>query len=181
MYLETARVRLDQFAPDESHLMLELDSDPEVMRYLNGGRASTLDEVKGAFERTQGLYVKYGGRFGVWKATEKSTGEYMGWFIFRPCKTDPENLKEIELGYRLKKKFWGAGFATEVSRALVDKGFKDLGVEVAWAKTTVTNLGSQAVMKKLGMIFEKNFDEPEILMEDKRAVRFSISKSSWKA
>ena len=71
--------------------------------------------------------------FGLWAAIEKSTGAFLGWFAFHPlegCGSD-----EVELGYRLKKSSWGKGYATEGSRALIRKGFAELGVRRVFAQT----------------------------------------------
>lgn len=179
IYLDTVRVRLEEFTPSDSDLLMDLDSDPEVMLYLNGGRPSTREEVESALGRILAMKAKYSGRFGLWKASLKDTGEFMGWFHFRPDKKDPDNLKSIELGYRLKKKFWGKGVATEVSKALLKKGFNELGVEVVWARTLLQNLKSQNVMKKIPLNFECYFEENEFEGIDKRGVKYAIRKEEW--
>ncbi len=178
-YLETSRVRLEEFFPGDTHLLKELDSDPEVMLYLNGGRPSTDAEIALAMERILALKEKHSGKFGLWKAIEKVSGDYLGWFLFRPDKKDPENVKSIEIGYRLKKKCWGKGFATEVSREIMAKGFNELGVETIWARTLVVNTKSQNVMKKINLKFEYHYEEVEFEGKDKRGIRYSISKDEW--
>ena len=95
----------------------------------------------------------------------------------RPGKKNPDNLKEVELGYRLKKKFWGQGMATEGSRALIDHAFHHLDVENIWAYTLKINLGSQAVMKKLGMTFTAEYIEEDLPVEDKTVVRYDLKSS----
>jgi RimJ/RimL family protein N-acetyltransferase len=179
--LETRRLVLETFAPSEWTLFMELDSDPEVMRFLTGGRPSTEAETQAAMQRTQLLEQKHPGRFGVWKALDKQTGEYLGWFIFRPDKKDPDNLKDIELGYRLKRRFWGQGLATEGSEALLQRGFSDPEIRSIWAKTLLANLGSQGVMKKLGMKLTEEFWEEEFEGEDKNAVKYAITREEWLA
>ena len=178
-YLETPRIRLEDFTPADAHLLKDLDSDPEVMLYLNGGRPSTDEEVDSALLRILSLKDKYEGRFGLWKAFEKESNAFVGWFLFRPDKKDPDNLKSIELGYRLKKEFWNKGFATEVSRMLVNKGFSELGVEEVWARTLLANIKSQNVMKKIGLMFDYQFEEVEFEGVDKRGVRYSVAKGQW--
>ena len=179
IYLETPRVRLEEFTSADANLLKDLDSDPEVMLYLNGGRSSTDEEVSSTLERILGFREKYSGRFGLWKAFNKVTDEFMGWFLFRPDKKDPDNVKSIEIGYRLKKKFWGQGFAPEVSRALMIKGFSELGVETVWAKTLLLNTKSQNVMKKINLNFEQHYEEVDFEGADKRGVRYSITKIEW--
>ena len=57
----------------------------------------------------------------AWAALEKATGEFLGWFHFRPGPDAPAD--EPELGYRLFSTAWNKGYATEGSRALVDRAF----------------------------------------------------------
>ena len=78
IYLETDRIRLEDFTPHDMPLLFELDSDPEVMLYLNGGHPTPMEDIKEISDRIQLLYVRYFKKFGVWKAFEKSSGEYMG-------------------------------------------------------------------------------------------------------
>lgn len=170
--LETSRFTLCPVGPCDLHYYLDLDSDPEVMRYLNGGRASTVEECQSALERTVKLFERYQNRFGIWNAFAKSTGDYVGWVLFRPDKKQPDNLDFIELGYRLKKKWWGQGVATELSLHMVDYGFRQLGVKEIFADTLVDNYGSQGVMKKIGMTFSHEFDHDEIVGSTNRCVRY---------
>ena len=85
VFLETERLVLRRFTEDDVDLLVELDADPEVMRYINGGeptsRAEVVDEVLPAF---LDYYKRYPG-YGFWAAIEKSTGEFLGWFHFRPA------------------------------------------------------------------------------------------------
>lgn len=178
-YLETPRIRLEDFDSSDFLLLKDLDSDPEVMLYLNGGRPSTDEEVETALARILALKEKHSGKFGLWKAFEKASGEFIGWFLFRPDKKDPDNIKSIEIGYRLKKKFWGKGFATEVSKALMVKGFTELAVETVWARTLLVNTKSQNVMKKINLEFQEHFEEVEFEGVDKRGVKYSVSINCW--
>jgi RimJ/RimL family protein N-acetyltransferase len=177
-YLETDRLFLREFVPGDEHLLLELDSDPQVMRYLTFGKPSTLEEVRAGLERGLALYKKHQGRFGVWAAIEKSSGAFIGWFHFRPAKSAPENLKRIELGYRLKRIFWGQGYATEMSRALIAQGFQKLDVEEVFAITMKENLASQAVMKKCGLNFVREFYNPEHPETQEIDVEYVLPKGS---
>ena len=145
---------------DEENI-LSLDSDPEVMRYLTDGRPSTRFEARSALERAELLFKKHEGKFGFWAAIEKETKLFRGWFHFRPSKQDPENIKRIELGYRLKREFWGKDYATEGSRCLIEKGFAELAVEEVFAVTMQKNIASRKVMEKSGLIFFREFHSPD--------------------
>jgi RimJ/RimL family protein N-acetyltransferase len=163
---------------DEQNVF-ELDSDPEVMRFLTSGRPSSMENIRQALTKTQNLYQKHSGRFGFWAAIEKNTDKFMGWFHFRPSKNDPDNVKRIELGYRLKKEFWGKNFATEGSLALIKKGFEELGVEEVFAATMKKNLASQKVMEKAGLTFSREYLDPRFPESKELDVEFSLLKENW--
>ncbi len=159
-YLETDRLILREFNPADEQNLFDLDSDPAVVEFLTK-RPSTREEVLASLERIENLRVKFQGRFGVWTVIERISGEFIGWFHFRPGKRDLENIKLIELGYRFKKSAWGQGYAQEGSRALIKKGFEELGVEEVFALTMETNVRSRNVMEKCGLKYVRSFVDPE--------------------
>ncbi|MEU6394546.1 GNAT family N-acetyltransferase [Streptomyces sp. NPDC046939] len=149
-YLETPRLLLRRFTADDAELLIELDSDPAVMRYLSGGTPTAPERVR---ERILPAilagYQKWGGDLGMFAAHERDGGAFVGWFILRPAPHGP--LDEVELGYRLRQDAWGNGYATEGSRALLAKAFTELGVRKVWADTLAVNASSRKVLRKLGM------------------------------
>lgn len=178
-YLQTDRVILREFCLSDEEELFELDSDPEVMKYLTGGIATAREEILPLIKRVDFLREKFSGRFGVWIAETKETKEFIGWFHFRPDRKDLDNIKRIELGYRLKKKFWGRGIASEVSLALIKKGFTELLVEEVFAITLKDNLASQAVMKKVGMRFVREFDYEQSPGSTSLAVEYALKKENY--
>lgn len=174
VYLETDRVKLVEITRDDEAKLFVLDSDPEVMRYISNGVPSSKEDVKAAIERIIILKNKHNGKFGCWAALERGSGEFIGWFIFRPAHQEAENTKRIELGYRLKKAFWGKGLATEVSRALVEKGFREYSIDEIFAVAVKENLGSQAVMKKSGLTFVREFYSADFTDSMDLLVEYSI-------
>src|SRR4029453_11336963 len=101
VFLETERLVLRRFTEDDVDDLVELDGDPEVMRFLTGGRPTPREEVEGeilpAFLR---YYERFAG-YGFWAAIERSTGDFLGWFHFRPHQG--ASLAATELGYRLPR------------------------------------------------------------------------------
>ena len=180
VFLETQRLVLRRFTEDDSANLVELDSDPEVMRFINGGRATPHEEIESeVLPAFIGHYERYPG-YGFWAAIEKSTGLFVGWFHFRPTEGSPPG--EVELGYRLRRSAWGNGYATEGSRALVDKGFAELGVERVVASTMVVNVASRRVMEKAGLRFVRSFRQPwpdYIEGEEEGDVEYALLRSEW--
>jgi RimJ/RimL family protein N-acetyltransferase len=149
VFLETERLILRQFTEDDVDNLVELDSDPEVMRYLNGGVATPREMVEQQIlPRFLSYYERYDG-FGVWAAMEKASGAFIGWFSIRPH--DESRPDEVELGYRLRRAAWGRGYATEGAQALIRKGFTEVGVQRVTANTYEHNSASRRVMEKVGM------------------------------
>lgn len=182
-YLQTARLVLDRFDAAEADLLIELDSDPAVMRYLTGGepenspdavRDSVLPGILAGYER-------WGGRLGLFAAREKDSGAFIGWFCLRPERGGP--LDEVELGYRLRRAAWGKGYATEGSQALLAKAFSELDVRLVWGATMSVNLPSQKVMEKVGMTVADSLPTPDHMLGVEKAelggLRYEIVKEQW--
>jgi RimJ/RimL family protein N-acetyltransferase len=155
IFLETERLILRRFTEDDIDNLVELDSDPEVMRYLNGGIATPREMVKQSIlPRFLSYYVRYDD-FGAWAAVEKSSGAFIGWFSLRPY--DESRPDEVELGYRLRRMAWGRGYATEGARALIHRGFTELGVQRVIANAYEHNSTSRRVMEKVGMALVRRY------------------------
>ena len=180
IFLKTDRILLTEVTKDDVPLLIDLDSDPEVMKYLTDGKPSTIEDVTAGIERMLKVAEKFQYKFGFWLAFTKEKNEFMGWFHFRPGKATPDDVKNIELGYRLKKKFWGQGYATEVSHSLLSIGFDQYHLDSIFAVTMKTNLASQKVMKKLGLKHFNDYIEENFPGPDKSAVKFVITKRDWK-
>lgn len=126
-FLMTDRLVLRRFTNDDVDKVVELNGDPEVMRYLTGGKPTPREVVRDEIiPRWLAYYEQYEG-YGFWAAIEKATGEFLGWFHFRPHHDGPRSdgtaRDGIELGYRLRRSAWGRGYATEGCRALIRKGY----------------------------------------------------------
>jgi len=180
IFLETERMLLRRFTEDDVDNLVELDGDPEVMRFVTGGRPTPRDEIESDVLPTfMRYYARYTG-YGFWAAVEKATGAFLGWFHFRP--TDASHANEVELGYRLHTSAWGKGYATEGSRALIDKGFADLGVERVVAYTMVVHVASRRVMEKAGLRFVRVFHQPwpySIEGDEEGDVEYALLRSEW--
>ncbi|MFE1776650.1 GNAT family N-acetyltransferase [Streptomyces sp. NPDC059008] len=163
-------------------LLIELDSDPAVMRYLSGGDPTAPEVVRERYmPNILAGYEKWGGKLGLFAAHEKGGGAFIGWFHLRP---EPEGpLDEAELGYRLRQTAWGKGYATEGSRALLAKAFTELGVRMVWAATMSVNHGSRNIMRKLEMTLAATVPTPSDMEmvegSEHGGVRYEITKEQW--
>lgn len=190
IFLETERLILRQFTENDVDNLVELDSDPEVMRYLNGGAATPRELVEQQIlPRFLSYYERYED-FGVWAAIEKVSGAFIGWFSLRPH--DESRPNEMELGYRLRRAAWGQSYATEGALALIRKGFDELGVERVTANTYEHNSASRRVMEKAGMTLVQRYRPTldELTTEtsnhlsadsvwDGDEVEYALTKADW--
>ena len=180
IFLETERLILRRFAMADVDNLVDLDGDPEVMRFINGGKATSRDEVQNDILPWFLHYYERFDGYGFWAAIEKSTGEFVGWFHFRP--DEGSGPHEPELGYRLRRSAWGKGLATEGSRALIQKGFTEFGVQRVVASTMTVNVASRRVMEKAGLKFVRTFFEewPEAIEGSEEGdVEYALSKTEW--
>lgn len=140
--LQTKLLTLTPCTPDDRADFIALESDPEVMRFLNGGYAVGKEES----DPEATFLMPRGTEPHVWTARRIATGTFVGWFcLWR------ESAALAELGYRLRRSEWGNGFATEGASALVDWGFASAGYETIIAGTMTVNRPSRRVMEKIGM------------------------------
>ena len=180
IFLETDRLVLRRFIESDVDNLLDLDGDPEVMRFITGGKPTPRDVIRNeTLPRFLNAYERFEG-FGVWAAIERSTGEFVGWFEFYPWKdAGPE---EVELGYRLRRSAWGKGYAREGSRALIRKGFTELGVRRVVAETMAVNTASRRVMEKAGLRYVRTFHQEwpwRIEGEEHGDVEYALTKADW--
>ncbi|MEO3762732.1 GNAT family N-acetyltransferase [Streptomyces sp. B8F3] len=180
-FLETERLILRPFTGADADDLVALDGDPAVTRFLNGGRPTSREAVETRV-LPRLLRDHLWGTRGYWAAQEKGTGLFLGWFEFRPVAEDSPAV--VELGYRLNRSAWGRGYATEGSRALIRKGFTDLGVERVTANTMAVNAGSRRVMEKSGLSFVRHFtgDWPEAIEGSEHGeVEYALTRAQWEA
>lgn len=161
--LTTPRLELRPLQADESDLLVELDGDPDVMEFLTGRGAEPQEVIEVWMPRlTEPAHDALG--LGYWSAFED--GVFVGWFCLTPA--EPDDAADdagagsgaaggsagpgaAELGYRLRRRAWGRGLATEGATRLLEHGFGTVGLDRIWAETMAVNVRSRAVLARLGL------------------------------
>lgn len=162
--LKTDRLFLRSAKPEDAEFLVALDSDPEVVRYLLQKSPPTLESASEQISH----WMRYKDpRFGFWLVCLLS-GEPIGWVHLRPGREAPHPM---ELGYRLMRAHWGKGYATEISRALLEVSFAQYGLEGIEATCLAANVASWRVMEKVGMNLIEVFE-----YEGVEAYRYRIHK-----
>lgn len=177
--METQRLRLRRFTAADIGLLVELDSDLEVMRFLTG-QPTPREEVESVV--LPGILTVYDAHpgLGTFAAEQKSDGAFIGWFGLQPTAAPAI----VDVGYRLNRNAWGKGYATEGTKALIDKAFGELGMETVVADTMAVNHRSRAVMRRSGLrfvrVFHEHFDDP-LPGTEFGEVEYAVDRRTWEA
>lgn len=110
-----------------------------------------INVIKESIKKIRKYYVKNPG-FGDWACFEKESDEFIGFFELAQL----DNTEEIEVGYRLHKKYWNKGYATEMTKVLIDYGFGKMGLDKIVGITHPENIASQKVLLNSGLTYVKD-------------------------
>ena len=178
--LTTDRLVLGSWDDAATDGLFRLSNDPEVMRHFPGMPNRELIEEMTRRHRDN-LAT---GRPGLYAVRLRDTSRFIG-FVglavpgfeapFTPC---------VEIGWRLKRAAWGHGYATEAAERVLAHGFDTLQLDEVVSFTTVANLPSQAVMRRIGMHTDpaEDFDHPNVPEGDpaRRHVLYRLSAEAWR-
>lgn len=146
--LETERLIIRPYTPDDLEELIEMRTDPEVYRYLGGTERQNRVEITKRLDFYMQCYEKLG--FGMSAMIWKENGETIGGCGLQPL----EDTGEIEVGYSLKKNYWRRGIGYECADAWLAYGFEKAGLERIVAVADKENTGSWRIMEKCGMTYE---------------------------
>jgi len=181
--IHTARLRLVPLADEHLELEVELDADPEVLRYISG-RAHTRVEVERSHSERMALGRKVPG-LGYWIAFAADGGEFVGLMMLPPARgpDQPDDPSVADLGYRLVRKHWRQGLATEASLALLRHAFDTVGVRLVIAQTMAVNAASRGVMTAAGLTYVRTY-HPEFADPlpgtEQGEVEYEITRDDWR-
>ena len=144
--IHTARLNLRPVTSSDRADLIALESDAQVMRYLNGGQP-----VPEAGLLDADFLTPRGGEPEVLAARHRASGAFIGWFaLFDDGWVD--GLRTAEIGYRLTRAAWGSGYATEGVQALIEVAFNTLGLDRVRSETMAVNQASRLVLEKAGLV-----------------------------
>lgn len=155
--LKTDRLLLRQWRDDDLDAWAALNADPEVREFFP--EVLTREQAAGSLDRFRGEVAARG--WGWWAIEECATGRLLGMAGLDPV-DEGLPFHGIEAGWRLAREAWGKGYATEAGRAVLAYGFDELRLPEILAVTAAGNVRSQAVMRRLGMTHDADFDDPAV-------------------
>lgn len=164
----TERLRLRQWSEADLDALAEMDADPDVMRYIGDGSTGTRERTAAALGRVRAAWDERG--HGLFAAEETATGELVGWVGLAVPAFLPEVMPAVEIGWRLRRRSWGRGYATEAAREVLAFAFgeaeseseaeADNRLERVVSICHVDNHASLRVMTKLGMRYDRTTRVP---------------------
>lgn len=173
VFVETERFFLREIIPTDVDGLFELDSDPEVHRYLGNKPVSNKDQIVEVINFIRQQYVDNG--IGRWAIIDKKTNDFIGWTGLKLVTELTNNHQNFyDLGYRLIRKYWGAGIATETAIASLEYAFSKLKIDEVYAAASCENQGSNKILKKIGMNFVETF-----YYEDIKCNWYKINKKEY--
>ncbi len=176
--LQTDRLALRRWRPDDRRPFAELNADPEVMRHFPG--MLTRRESDALADRIEAQMERHG--WGLWAMEVRATGRFIGFTgLARPGFEAPF-MPAIEIGWRLPRAAWGQGYATEAARTAAAFGFDDLGLAEIVSLAVGANERSRAVMRRIGMHHDPadDFDHPLVEQPHlRRHVLYRLTAAQW--
>jgi RimJ/RimL family protein N-acetyltransferase len=153
--LNTERLQLRRFEPEDLAHLYALYRDPEIRKYYPDG-TRTLAETKEEIDWFLHGHPRHP-ELGLWATIERSSGEFLG-----RCGLLPWHIQgrdEVELAFMIKKERWREGFATEASQGIIKHAHQVLGLRRLVCLVMPGNAASAGVAQKVGMSFERDFED----------------------
>ena len=156
--VQTDRLLMRRWQESDREPFADLNGDPETMRYF----PSTLDQAASdaLIDQIESRFDRLG--YGLWALEISATGEFIGFTGLNPMPDNVPGAGGVEVGWRLARRAWHHGYATEAARAALQVAFDGAGLPEIWSMTAVLNEPSQAVMRRLGMTEVARFDHPRV-------------------
>lgn len=159
LILETERLLLREMRHEDAKALLDMDSNPNVHKYLWQKPYTNIDDILTYIEMVRKQYDK--NNIGRFATIIKATNELIGWTGIKYIDDHVENGKTnfYDYGYRLNEKHWNKGYATEASKAWLDYGFNQMNIKEMNAYTHFDNGASNHVLQKVGFKFMEDYPD----------------------
>lgn len=172
IFVETERFLLREMLEIDAPGLYELDSDPEVHRYLGNKPISDMETCYRVVANVRQQYQDNG--IGRWSVIDKASGAFVGWSGLKYEMNLRAGMRYYDIGYRLLRKYWGQGIASETAAAALRYGFETLQYPEICAAAQVANIGSNRVLQKIGLQCFEQFD-----YEGAPTNWYRLSRSDW--
>ena len=151
IHIETERLIIRDVEKYDRKGIFELDSDLDVHEYLGKKPIKTIEEADQIIDFIRNQYVD--NRIGRWAIIDKKTEDFIGWTGLKYEQGLRKGFSYYDLGYRLRKKYWGKGIATETAIESLKYGFEKLDLKEIGAAADVHHLVSNKILRRVGLKF----------------------------
>jgi RimJ/RimL family protein N-acetyltransferase len=175
--LETNRLKLRQWLPSDYAPFAELNTDLQVMKYFPNTLSQT--ESNASAKKMETIISNQG--WGFWAVELKSRNSFIGFVGLHQAEVELPFSPCVEIGWRLSKKYWNNGYATEAARSALKFAFEILKLKEVVSFTSLKNQRSEALMQRLNMInTNQNFQHPKLPIghQLREHVLYKITKDS---
>lgn len=157
VYIETERLVLRSWRPEDLPVFIAMNKDERVMRYFPATLSD--DETVAFYNRIQDEFSEKG--WGLYAVERKSVGDFIGYVGLHEIGFEAYFAPGVEIGWRLAADYHNQGYATEAAM-VVFKLAKDAGIGRLYSFTAKLNGPSERVMQKIGMQKAGEFDHPKL-------------------
>ncbi|MGL1958625.1 MAG: GNAT family N-acetyltransferase [Colwellia sp.] len=156
---DSPRLSFRLMGQNDAESLFQLDQDPEVMHFINGGNPTSMTDIHTIYLPRMKSYTNAEQGWGLWQVSEKITHKYLGWVLVRPMNffSHSPKFNDIELGWRFFKSAWGKGYATEAAQAISTALVNNKNIDYLSAIAVEDNIGSINIMNKIGLNFVKKY------------------------
>ncbi len=158
MVFQSDRLIFSTWSDSDKSWFSEMNADPEVMQYFP--KELTKEESVEFLDRLQKHQSKHG--YCYFKVTEKESNVPMGFIGLAYQEYKTEFTPAIDIGWRLKKEYWGKGYATEGAIRCLRFAFEERNISKVIAACILQNKPSEKVMQKIGMEKQGKFHHPRL-------------------
>lgn len=158
IFIETERLILREIIPEDAEAFFAMDSNPEVVKYVGIKPLTDINQSTEMIESIRNQYTENG--IGRWAVIRKEDGKMVGWSGLKLIKEINNHQNIHDLGYRFTPEYWGKGYATETSIAVLNYAFNEMKLDKVFAYADVENEASNHVLRKLA------FEEKETFIDE---------------
>ncbi|MBS0558762.1 MAG: GNAT family N-acetyltransferase [Proteobacteria bacterium] len=172
--IETPRLILRPWRPEDLPVFAEQNADPETMRFYP---APLTREQSDAYAARHIRHMAEHG-FAKWAVEAPGVAPFIGATGLAWVSFEADFAPAVEIGWRFNRRYWGSGYATEAAAAAIADGFNRIGLREIVALTALPNTPSIRVMERLGMTRAQEFDHPNVPAETglKRHVLYRLAR-----
>ena len=172
VHIETDRLIIRELEVYDAEGIFDLDSDIDVHEFLGKKPIKTIDEAYKIIDFIRKQYIDNG--IGRWAIVDKKTNDFIGWTGLKYEEGLRKEFNYYDLGYRLKKKYWGNGIASETAIESLKYGFEKLNLKEIGAAADINHLASNKILNKIGLKFIESFNYKGVTHN-----WYNLSKTKW--